>query len=270
MNLGLKGRVAFVTGSSAGLGMAAARALLAEGCRVGICSRDRGRIDEAAWRLRHETGASEDEVLPIECDVTDEAAIHDAVNLIVERFGALHVLVTNAGGPPSGPISGFKADDFRRAVELNLISTINLVERSRPHLEKAARDDGHARVIMVTSLSAKQPLPSLVLSNTARAGVQGFAKSLAKEVGTLGITVNTVLPGYTETERLDDLAEAIQRETGRSPEDTRRDWAEQNVLKRLGTPEEFAAAVVFLASRQAAYVTGVALPVDGGRSQHLL
>jgi 3-oxoacyl-[acyl-carrier protein] reductase len=270
MNLELEGTNAFVAGASAGLGYAAARALLKEGCRVAICSRDSTRIESAAARLRVEANVESMAVVPLTCDVTDQAAIQHAFELVEAEFGRLHVLVTNAGGPPSGAIADFSADDFRRALELNLVSTINLVAAARPLLEAAARDDHHARIIMVTSLSAKQPLPSLVLSNTARAGVQGFAKSLAEELGEQGITVNTVLPGYTETERLEELAEAIEARTGTDRAQVRRDWATQNALKRIGTPGEFAATVAFLAGRPSAYITGVALPVDGGRSRHLL
>jgi 3-oxoacyl-[acyl-carrier protein] reductase len=162
------------------------------------------------------------------------------------------------------------AADYREAVELNLMSTISMSEAALPFLRTAAEDDGHARIIMVTSVSAKQPIPGLALSNTARAGVQGYAKSLADDLGPTGITVNTVLPGYTRTTRLENLAEDIQAETGQSYDEVEADWADQNALPRIGEPEEFAATVAFLASARAGYVTGVALPVDGGRSQHLL
>jgi 3-oxoacyl-[acyl-carrier protein] reductase len=160
--------------------------------------------------------------------------------------------------------------DYREAVELNLMSTISMCEAALPHLRTAAEEDDHARIIMVTSVSAKQPIPTLALSNTARAGVQGYAKSLADDVGPSGITVNTVLPGYTRTARLEDLADDIQEETGQSYDEIEADWADQNALPRIGEPEEFAATVTFLASARAGYVTGVAMPVDGGRSKHVL
>jgi 3-oxoacyl-[acyl-carrier protein] reductase len=161
-------------------------------------------------------------------------------------------------------------DAYREALELNLMSTVALCQHALPHLKEAASTDGHARVIMTTSVSAKQPIPTLALSNTARAGVQGYAKSLAEDLGPMGITVNTVLPGYTRTARLDDLADQIQSETGQSTDEIEADWAAQNALPRIGTPDEFAAAVAFLASARAASVTGVALPVDGGRTKGLL
>jgi 3-oxoacyl-[acyl-carrier protein] reductase len=264
MNLGLQGKVAFVAGASTGLGYAIAEAFVKEGAKVAICSRDEVRIKAAATQL------GDDNVLPIVCDVTDETSIRRALTQTVVHFGSLHILVTNAGGPPSGFIGDFSSDDWRQAFELNLMSTINLCRHALPHLRKAAKEDHHARILMVTSISAKQPIPNLYLSNAARAGVQGFAKSLSEEVGVEGITVNTILPGYTKTERLTQLQTSVQNQTGKSSEAIEASWAEANALKRLGEPEEFAAAVVFLASKQAAYITGIGLPVDGGRSKGLL
>jgi 3-oxoacyl-[acyl-carrier protein] reductase len=270
MDLGLTDRIAFVAGASKGLGRAAALELVQEGAHVAICSRDEDRITNAAESICAEAGVASERVLPLVCDVTDDADVSTAIDETVDTFGGLHVLVTNAGGPPSGSATEVEPDAYREAVELNLMSTISLCDAARPHLRTAAEEDDHARIIMVTSVSAKQPIPTLALSNTARAGVQGYAKSLADDLGPTGITVNTVLPGYTRTARLDDLAESIQEETGQSYDEVEADWADQNALPRIGKPEEFAATVAFLASKRAAYVTGVALPVDGGRSKHLL
>lgn len=270
MDLGLDDRTAFVAGASRGLGRAAALELAQEGCRVALCSRDETRVTNAADHIRTEADVPAERVLPLVCDVTEEAAVNDAIQETVDTFGTLHVLVTNAGGPPSGTATEVTAEDYREAVELNLMSTISLCEVALPHLQSAADADDHARIIMVTSVSSKQPISSLALSNTARAGVQGYAKSLAEDLGPQEITVNTVLPGYTRTDRLDDLAEDIQEETGQSYAEVEADWAEENALPRIGEPDEFAATVAFLASARAAYVTGVALPVDGGRSKHLL
>ena len=267
MDLGLANRTAFVAGASKGLGRAAARELAQEGCRVALCSRDEARITSAAEDLQDKTGT---EVLPLVCDVTDEAQVEDAIAETVDTFGGLHVLVTNAGGPPSGAATEVEPSDYRDAVELNLMSTISLCDAALPHLRTAAEDDDHARIIMVTSVSAKQPIPTLALSNTARAGVQGYAKSLADDLGPTGITVNTVLPGYTRTQRLEDLADEIQERTGQSRTEIEAGWADDNALPRIGEPDEFAATVAFLASARAGYVTGVAFPVDGGRSKHLL
>lgn len=267
MDFGLTDRVAFVAGASRGLGRAAARELADEGGRVALCSRNEDRIISAAEDIREETGA---EVLPLVCDVTEEEQIEAAIAETVSTFGALHVLVTNAGGPPSGTATECAPTNYREAVELNLMSTIALCDAALPHLKTAAEDDDHARIVMVTSISAKQPIASLALSNTARAGVQGYAKSLATDLGPTGITVNTILPGYTRTKRLEELAADIREETGQSYAEIEAEWAEQNALPRIGEPEEFAATVAFLASKRAAYVTGVALPVDGGQSKHLL
>lgn len=267
MDFGLSNRTAFVAGASKGLGRAAARALAEEGCNVAICSRNENRITEAAEALQEEAGAH---VHPLVCDVTESDEIEAAIAETVDVFGSLHVLVTNAGGPSPGSATDVSPADYRDAVELNLMSTIELCDASLPHLRLAAEEDGHARIIMVSSISAKQPIPNLALSNTARAGVQGYAKSLAEDVGPSGITVNTILPGYTRTQRLVELAEEIQEETGQSRAEIEAEWADDNVLPRIGDPEEFAAAVTYLASAPAGYVTGVAFPVDGGSSRHLL
>lgn len=270
MDLGLQDRVAFVAGASSGLGRAVARRLISEGAKVAICSRDADRIADAAQGLRSETGVGAERVLGLVCDVTREDDIAEAIGATVDHFGALHILVTNAGGPPAGFIDDFDAQSWRDALELNLMSTVNLSRHALQHLRRAADADGHARIVMVSSVSAKQPIPSLYLSNTARAGVQGFAKSLAEELGPTGITVNTVLPGYTRTDRLQELGRNTAERTGEALEEVEAGWAEQNALKRLGEPGEFADAVAFLASERAAYITGVALPVDGGRVKHIL
>lgn len=267
MDLGLKNLTAFVAGASSGLGFAVAKTLAEEGCRVAICSRSRKRIEEAASSL-----SDHGEIIPLVCDVTDEEQIAAAMEEAGERFGGrLNVLVTNAGGPPSGYIGDFDADDWRGGIELNLMSTINLCRHALPYLRAAAGEpDLHARVVMITSVSVKQPIPNLYLSNTARAGVQGFCKSLSEELGPERITVNSVMPGYTETDRLVELAEAAHRRTGRSVDDVYAEWAEATALKRLAEPAEFAAAVAFLSSKQAAFITGIALPVDGGRIKALM
>lgn len=263
MDLGLEDATAFVTGSSAGLGFASAAALAAEGCRVAICSRSRERIESAADRLR----GFGSEIIPLVCDVTDERQIQSAMETLNEQFdGSLNILVTNARGPSAGYVDDFDADDWRDALDLNLISTINLCRHALPLVRKAAGSrNGFGRILMITSFVAKEPLPNLYLSNVSRAGVQGFAKSLSEELGPAGITVNTLLPGYTKTERLVDLAEVAEEETGKSIDATYEGWAATTALKRLAEPEELGAAVAFLAGRQAAYITGHALPVDGGR-----
>ena len=271
MDLGLNNKIAFIAGASSGLGFATAVALAQEGCKVAICSRDKGRIDAAATQLASDYGIPSDEVLPLVCDVTDEGAIDTALNTCAERWGGLHVLITNAGGPPAGFIDDFSSDQWRSALELNLISTINMTRLALPHIKRAAAEEGGmGRILMITSVSARQPIPNLYLSNTARAGVQGFAKSLSLEVGPLGITVNTIMPGFTKTERLNELAEAVQKQTGKSIEEIEASWADANALKRMGDPAEFGAVAAFLVSKPAAYITGVGMVVDGGRVKHIV
>ena len=271
MDLGLTDHVAFVAGASAGLGYAVAERLAHEGMRVAFCSRSKERIEGAAACIAEgmEQPDAEQRLHPVVCDVTDTDAIHRAIGSTVERFGALHVLVPNAGGPPSGMASTFTLNEWQYALDLNLKSTIALCQAALPYLKESAAN-ALARIVIVASVSAKQPIPTLALSNTTRAGVLGYAKSLAAEMGPTGLTVNTVLPGYTTTGRLDELAESKAAETGQSREAIEAEWADANALDRLGRPVEFAAAVAFLASQWGGYITGTALPVDGGRSQHLL
>jgi 3-oxoacyl-[acyl-carrier protein] reductase len=271
MDLGMADRVAFVAGASSGLGFATALELAREGCRVALCSRSGQRIEDAGRRIGSELNIGADRLLPLACDVTREEEIERAIAQTIEHFGQLNILVTNAGGPPSGFVDDFDSAQWREALELNLMSTINLVRTALPHLRAAARvPGGLARILMISSVSAKEPLPNLYLSNVSRAGVQGFAKSLAEELGPEGITVNTLLPGYNRTDRLQALAQSIRARTGRSVDDIEADWASASALKRIGEPHEFAAALTFLASARASYITGVALLVDGGRVKHLL
>lgn len=271
MDLGLKDKVAFVAGASSGLGYAVALGLLNEGCRVAICSRSEERIQAAAAKLAQEAGTTSEQILPIVCDVTVEEDVERAYKEVADNWGGIHILVTNAGGPPAGFVGDFTADQWRDAIELNLMSTINLSRHALPYIKTAAQEeDGLARILMITSVSARQPIPNLYLSNTTRAGVQGFAKTLSEELGPLGITVNTIMPGFTKTERLSELAEAVQKQTGKSIKEIEASWAEANALKRMGDPSEFAAAAVFLVSKPAAYITGIGLVVDGGRVKHLL
>jgi len=257
MDFGLTGKVAIVAAASSGLGKAAAMELAAEGARVAINARSEVMLQEAAGEIQSATGT---EVLAIAGDVTDEDIVRKLVAETKGRFGSVDILVANAGGPPAGFFDDFSAQDYREAIELNLISTINLCREAVPHM----RERGWGRIVAITSIAAKQPVENLILSNTARAGVLGFMKSLSQQIAAEGITVNTVCPGYHLTERLKSLSSLIARNEGASVEDVYARWAASTPMKRIGDPKEFAAVVAFLCSERASYMTGTVIQVDGG------
>ncbi|HUG85160.1 MAG TPA: SDR family oxidoreductase [Euzebya sp.] len=254
MDLGLQDKVAAVAGGTSGLGLATARALRAEGATVAVCGRDGQRVAAAAAEGLDATAL----------DVTDAVAAADWLDGIAGRYGALHVLLANAGGPPAGTATAFGIAAYRAAVEVNLLSQIALVQAALPHLQAA----GWGRILFVTSKTVRQPMPGLALSNTARAGIVGYAKSLVADLGqqdraagrTGTITVNVLAPGSTRTGRLESLA-GDDIEAGLAA------MAADIPLGRVGTPEEFAAATTFLASDAASFISGVVLPVDGGEIQ---
>lgn len=257
MDLGLKGRVALIGGSSKGLGRAIAVALAREGCRIALNGRDAKRLTAAVSHVQEFTSADVEKFV---ADVSDPKQVASLVEQVRERFGSLDILICNAGGPPPVSFQDAPPESWQAAIDLNLRSTIELCRHAVPIMRK--REWG--RIICLTSVAAKQPLPGLILSTTARAGVLGFAKALADELATEGITVNAVCPGYMRTERVEQLAaERAEREGG----DARAildQFAADIPLGRMGEPEELAAAVAFLASEPAGYITGVALQVDGG------
>ena len=257
MDLGLKGRVAIITAASSGLGKATAIELAAEGARVVINARREDELGNTADEIRSATGA---QVLAIPGDVTNEGHIRKLVSETNDRFGAVDILVANAGGPPAGFFDDFKAEDYRQAVELNLISTINLCREAVPVMRKR----GWGRVVAITSIAAKQPVENLILSNTARAGVLGFMKSLSQQIAADGITANTVCPGYHLTERLKSLAPLTAKKEGITVDEVYARWAASTPMNRIGDPKEFAAVVAFLCSNRASYLTGAVIQVDGG------
>ena len=263
MDLGLKDRVALVAAASRGIGYAAARELAREGARVFLCSRDEARASEAAQKIHSETGAT---VAGIAADVTDEQAAERFVALAQEQAGRADILVTNAGGPPASVFAETDLEMFRRAFELNALSAIRLAKLVLPGM----REHHWGRIVNITSVSVKQPIEGLLLSNTVRAGLTGWAKTLSNEVATEGVTVNNVAPGYTLTERQEELATVRSRALGKSIEETIELWATQVPMRRLASAEEIAAAVAFLASERASYITGVTLQVDGGWVRGLL
>ncbi len=262
MDLGIRGTVALVAASSRGLGRATAEALAAEGADVALCARGGAALDEAAESIRRAHGVR---VAAVAADVADPAGIARAV-AAAESLGPVDILVTNAGGPPAGPFESHDAAAWQEAVRVNLASVVELVRAVLPGM-KARR---WGRIVNVTSIAVKQPVDNLILSNSVRAAVTGFARTLANEVAPFGVTVNNVMPGYTRTARVDELARRNASLRGTTPEDEFDGWARQIPMGRLGEPEEFGAMVAFLCSRQASYTTGASIPVDGGWIRALL
>lgn len=263
MDFGLRDRVAIVAAASRGIGYAAARELAREGARVFLCSRDERRASEAALKIHEETGAN---VAGIAADVTDAGQAEAFVNLALERAGRVDICVTNAGGPPAGTFADTDLDMFRHAFEQNALSAIRFAKLVLPGM----RERRWGRIVNITSVSVKQPIEGLLLSNTARAGLTGWAKTVSSEVAPDGVTVNNVAPGYTLTERQDELAEVRAKTSGKSKQEIIESWATQAPMRRMAKPEEIAAAVAFLASERASYITGVTLQVDGGWVRSLL
>lgn len=257
MDLGLRGRVALVAAASRGLGKAVALELAREGADVAICARGREQLRRTAEEIAAETGAR---LLAIVADVTVARDVTNLVTTVAEQFGRLDILVNNAGGPPPGPFLSFSDDDWRRAIELNLISTVRLTRAAVPIM----RANRWGRIINITSVAVKQPIPDLVLSNAARSAVIGLAKTLALELAPDGITVNSVCPGFTLTERVQQLAESLAEREGKTVAEVLAGYERQIPMGRMGRPEELAALVAFLASERAAYITGTAIQVDGG------
>ena len=256
-------RVALVAAGSRGIGRAAATALARDGCRVAICARDRGALDTAAREIADETQA---EVLPIAADVSRRADADRFVDEAAAHFGGLDILVTNSGGPRSALFDGLTDDDWREAVDLLLMSVVRLTRRALPHLRARAA----GRIVCVTSIAVKQPVPGLMLSNAVRAGVTGFAKTLAAELAPERITVNCVAPGYTRTDRVVELADATAKREGIPAAEVDRRTLAAVPMGRMGDPRELGEAIAFLASERASYITGQTLVVDGGYVRALL
>ena len=249
MNLQLENKTALITGASKGIGFAVAQGLAAEGVRVIVSARGQTDLYKAAEHIRADGG----DAAAIVADVSDQSGI-DALFEEVEKIAAPDILVVNAGGPPAGKPTALSQEAWARGYDLTLMSAVRLVYGALP----AMQERGWGRVINVTSLSVKEPIDTLTLSNAFRAAVTGFAKTLSTEVAASGVTVNNVAPGYTATERLNEIFEG----------DEDRARLEQSIpIKRFATPEEVAAAAVFLASQQAAYITGQTLLVDGGATK---
>ena len=263
MDLGLKGKIAIVTASSRGIGRATAEILAAEGARITICARTATAVTSAAEQIRGRTGA---EVLALEADITRAEDIERIVARTVEAYGAVNILVNNAGGPPAGTFDDLADDAWQSAFELTLLSVIRMTRAVLPHMRRA----GGGAIINLQSTSVKVPLDNLILSNTIRTGVIGLAKSLSLELGRDNIRVNNVLPGAIRTDRQQEMLARQSARSGKSVEEIVRLREAAIPLGRFGEPEDLGNMIAFLASERARYVTGVTVQVDGGLVRSLM
>lgn len=257
MDFKIKNRVALVTAATRGLGRGCAEQLAAEGCRVAICSRNQAQAAQAAAEISGRTGA---EVAGFSADMSRAQEIAGLVELVRSDLGDPDILVTNAGGPPPGTFATTPLDQYEKGINLNLMSAVRLIHAVVP----AMQEKGWGRIIAITSTSVKQPIATLLLSNTARAGLTGFLKTVSTELAPDGITVNSILPGIHKTDRIVQLAEHRAREENRQAEDIIREMMAANPTKTIGDPGDFGAMAAFLASEQAGFITGQAILIDGG------
>ena len=257
MDLGLRNKVALVVAASRGLGYAVAEELAAEGASLVICGRDTKTITQAGAEIADKTGAH---VLAVAADVSAADDVTQLVASAITRFGRVDILVTNAGGPPAGSFETLTVEQWEEATRLTLYSAINLAREVLPGMKERK----WGRILNITSIAVKQPVDNLMLSNSLRSAVTGFARTLANEVAGYGITVNNILPGYTRTERVEELASMMATRQGISAAEFKSRWEHEIPMGRLGEPHEFAALAAFLVSQRASYITGTSVPVDGG------
>ena len=263
MDLGIRDRIAIVAASSRGLGREAATALAAEGARLAICARGEDRLKKTAEEIRRTYGV---EVIHRTVDVSVREEVEDFVREVIDGMGTVHILVTNAGGPPPGTFLDHEPGTWEKAFGLNFLSAVNLCRATLPAMVK----NNWGRIVMMTSIAVKQPIDGLILSNAVRAGVTGLARTLANEFGPQGILVNTVCPGYFLTDRVKSLAETIAGKGGGSAEDVIERWGKSSPIGRIGSPSEFGPLVAFLCSERAGYITGTSIAIDGGFCRSLL
>jgi 3-oxoacyl-[acyl-carrier protein] reductase len=263
MELGISGRVALVAASSKGLGRAVATELGKEGVQLILCARGEAGLIETKHAIESETGV---EVLVVPADLAETEHTNRVVAKGLETFGRIDILVNNAGGPPAGPFETHDENAWSEAVRLNFNSVLTLTRGALPGMKERR----WGRILNITSIAVKQPVDNLILSNSVRAAVTGFARTLANEVAQYGITVNNLLPGYTRTQRVEELAARMAEQQGKEPADIVGSWESQIPMGRLGEPEEFGALAAFLVSDRASYVTGTSIQVDGGWIRSLL
>ena len=262
MNLGLKGKIAIISASSKGLGKACAEVLAEEGCNLTIFSRNLLNIQKTAKEIAKKYNVK---VLPLKADASNTRDVRNVVEATILEYKTVHVLINNAGGPPFGYFEDFKSKDWQNALELNLLSVVNLTKEVIPYMKKQQ----WGRVINITSIAVKQPIDGLILSNTARTGVIGFAKTLSNEYAKHNILVNNVCPGRIMTDRIKELAEKRAKETKKSFKTVIKNMKFSIPIGRIGTPEELSSIVAFLASEKASYITGNTIQIDGGLNKGL-
>jgi 3-oxoacyl-[acyl-carrier protein] reductase len=263
MDLGLAGKVGIVTASSRGIGRAAAEALAAEGVRLTMCARTEADVMAAAGQIRARRGA---EVLALRADVTKPDDVEQIVRRTLDAYGAVHVLVNNAGGPPAGTFDALGDTAWQSAFELTMLSAVRMIRAVLPAMRRA----GGGAIVNVQSTSVKMPLDNLILSNAVRTGVIGLAKTLSFELGRDGIRVNNVLPGAIMTDRQREMLAQQASRSGKSVEEIMRLREAAIPLGRYGDPEDLGNMIAFLASERAGYVTGVTVQVDGGMVRSLM
>ena len=263
MDLGINGKIALVTAASRGLGRGCAEQLAAEQCRVAICSRDEAAAKQAAEEIAGQTGA---DVLGLGADVSKAEDIGRLLEDVKQSLGDPEILVTNAGGPPPGTFASTALEEYEKALNLNLMSAVNLIHGVTPSMKA----NGWGRIIAITSISVKQPIANLLLSNMARAGLTGFLKTIATELAPFGITVNALLPGTHKTSRIGQLVKDTAAQANKPEEGVYQEMMDAIPCKTIGDPADFGAAAAFLAGTRARYITGQNLLIDGGRYGGLL
>jgi 3-oxoacyl-[acyl-carrier protein] reductase len=263
LDLGIRDKVALVAASSKGLGRAIAEELAAEGANLVMCARGEDALRDAAKSIRSRSGVT---VVEVAADVSQQSGLDRVAKAALDKFGRVDILVNNSGGPPSGPFESYTPEMWESATRLLLFSVVGFTRIVLPGMKERK----WGRILNITSIAVKQPIEGLMLSNSLRAAVTGFARTLANEVAPFNVTVNNLMPGYTRTDRMEQLGRAAADRSGIPIEQTFAKWEKEIPMGRLGEPREFAALAAFLASDRASYITGSSIPVDGGWIRSLL